>query len=157
MTLHILGIDPDPDLIQPSRQSLLLAAQACSETATNKSQLSQKLDALRGIMPVKRSRLLNFLPLHLLDSIEKDVERLVVDANSPDQFWKSAGDILIDIVNDQPNIGQPVQDNIAAGGDIEIAAHNEPGRVTLTLVRPSGQRQLLFDNRRQTLTHRAAA
>jgi hypothetical protein len=74
-----------------------------------------------------------------------------------EQFWTSAGDILIDLANIQSHIGQTVDDVIAAGGDIEITAHNEPDTITVTLVEPSGLRQVLFDNRVQTLRHQAAA
>ena len=83
-----------------------------------------------------------------------------IDKN-PDQardlFWTSAGDILIDLANIQSHIGQAVYDVIAAGGDIEITAHNEPDTITVTLVKPTGSRQVLFDNRRPTLEHRKAA
>ena len=88
--------------------------------------------------------------LHIL-GIDKD------PALAQDQFWTSAGNVLIDIVNDQSSIGQAVHAVIAAGGDIEITAHNEPGRITVTLIEPSGLRQVLFDNRRQTVTHQKAA
>jgi hypothetical protein len=40
-------------------------------------------------------------------------------------------------VNKQPEMGKRIHDVIAAGGDIEIAAHNELTRVTIRSVRPS--------------------
>jgi hypothetical protein len=80
-----------------------------------------------------------------------------IDANPSDQFWTSAGDVLIDIANVQSSIAQVVHDVVAAGGDVEITAHNEPDSITVTLVEPSGLRQVLFDNRRPTIAHQKAA
>ena len=60
------------------------------------------------------------MTLHII-GIDKDPD-LAQHANPSDQFWTSAGDILIDIVNDQPTIGQAVHSVIAAGGDVEITA-----------------------------------
>ena len=157
MVLNIKGIDQDPELAQPSRQNLLQAAEACSARAASKSQFLQKLDALRGIIPIKKTRLLNFLPFNLLDIIREDAERLMVDGNAHDHFWKSAGDVLIKIVNDHPSIGYSIQAVIAAGGDVEITAHNEVGKITLTVALPTRQRQILFDNRGQAITHQSAA
>ena len=94
--------------------------------------------------------------LHIL-GIEKESPdhalRWMRDLNPSDQFWISAGNILIDIVNDQSSLGQAVQAVIAAGGDIEITAHNEHGRITVALVAPSGLRHVVFDNRKRTSTH----
>jgi hypothetical protein len=157
MTLNILSIDEDSDRTQPSRQCLLQAAEACSSTATSVSQLLLKLDALRGIMPVEKRRWLDFLPIKLLDSIRGDAERLTQDANPSARFWTSAGDMLVNIVNVKPTIGQALDAAIAAGGDIEITAHNEPGRITVTSVEPSGLRQVLFDYGRQTSQPQNAA
>jgi hypothetical protein len=87
--------------------------------------------------------------LHIL-GIDQDPDqtlRLMKDVTPSDQFWTSAGSILIDVVNDQSFIGQAVDAVIAAGGDIEITAHNEPGRITVALVGPSGRRHVVFDNR----------
>jgi hypothetical protein len=116
MTLHIIGIDKDPDLAQPPRQNSVQAG-----------------------------------------SIRDDAERLMRHVNPSDQFWTSAGDILIDIVNDQPTIEQAVHTVIAAGGDVEITAHNEPDSITVTLVEPSGLRHVLFDNRKATIADQKAA
>jgi hypothetical protein len=90
------------------------------------------------------------MTLHII-GIDKDPDQ------ARDLFCTSAGDILIDLANIQSDIGQAVDDVVAAGGDIEITAHNEPGTITVTLVEPSGLRQVLFDNRRQTIEHRKAA
>jgi hypothetical protein len=81
-----------------------------------------------------------------------------IDPNlARDHFWTSASDVLIDVANVQAAIGQAVHDGVAAGGDIEVTAHNEPERITITLVEPSGARQILFDNARQTIAHQVAA
>jgi hypothetical protein len=90
------------------------------------------------------------MTLHII-GIDKDPNRAC------DQFWTSAGDLLIDIANAQSYIGEAVHTVIAAGGDIEITAHNGPDTITVTLVEPSGLRQVLFDNRTQTIEHRKAA
>jgi len=156
MSLNIVGVDQDPDS-QPSPQSLLRAAKACSVIARDKSQLLQKIDGLKSIMPVERARGLDYLPFKLLDSIREDAQRLVRDVAAGDQFWSSAGDILIDIVNARSSIGQAVHAVIAAGGDIEITAHNEPGRISLTLVEQSGARKVLLDTRRPAITHQKVA
>jgi hypothetical protein len=70
------------------------------------------------------------------------------DVNPSDHFWTVACNILIDIVNDRFFLGQAVHAVIAAGGDIEVTAHNEPGRITVALVAPSGLRQVVFDNKK---------
>jgi len=157
MTLHIIGIDQDPDSAQPSPQSLLRAAKACSATAGSKSQLLQKLDALKSILPVQKTGTHEGLPFKLLDSIRDDAERLTSGDSLADQFWANAENLLIDIVNVRSSIGQAIHAVIAAGGDIEIAAHNEPGRISLTLVEPSGLRKVLFNNKSHPITHQNAA
>jgi hypothetical protein len=90
MTLHIIGIDQDPDSAQPSPQSLLRAAKACSVTAGSKSQLLQKLDALKSILPVQKTGTHDGLPFKLLDSIRDDAERLTRGDSLTDQFWANA-------------------------------------------------------------------
>ena len=81
-----------------------------------------------------------------------------IDADPPtDRFWTSAGDLLSGIVGVQPTYAEAVHAVIAEGGDVEIAAHNEPNRITVTLVEPSGLRQVVFDNSRQTITQQKAA
>ena len=81
-----------------------------------------------------------------------------IDADPPTgQFWKSAADLLSGIVRVQPTYAQAIHAVIAAGGDIEITAHNEPDRITVTLVESSGLRQVVFDNSRQKITHQKAA
>jgi hypothetical protein len=89
--------------------------------------------------------------LHIL-GIDKDgadhALRLMRDVNPRDQFWTVACSTLVDIVNDRSFLGQAVHAVIAAGGDVEVTAHNEPGRITVALVGPSGLRQIVFDNRK---------
>ena len=81
-----------------------------------------------------------------------------IDADPPtDRFWKSAGDLLNSIVRVQLTYAQAVNAVIAGGGDIEITAHNEPDRITVTLVEASGLRHVVFDNSRQTITRQKAA
>ena len=81
-----------------------------------------------------------------------------IDADPPtDRFWTSAGDLLSGIVSVQPTYAQAIQAVIAGGGDIEITAHNDPDRITVTLVEASGLRQVVFDNSRQTITRQKAA
>ena len=81
-----------------------------------------------------------------------------IDADPPtDQFWTSAGNLLSSIVRVQPTYAQAINAVIAGGGDIEITAHNDPDRITVTLVEASGLRHVVFDNSRQTITHQKAA
>jgi len=81
-----------------------------------------------------------------------------IDADPPtDRFWTSAGDLLSSIVSVQPTYAQAIHAVIARGGDIEITAHNEPDRITVTLVEASGLRHVVFDNSRQTITQQKAA
>ena len=83
---------------------------------------------------------------------------LGIEADPPtNRFWKSAGDLLSSIVDVQPINAQAIQAVIAGGGDIEITAHNEPDRITVTLVESSGLRRVLFDNNGQTITDQKAA
>jgi len=88
--------------------------------------------------------------LHILGIDKDDPGRAlrVRDVNRSNQFWTVAGGILIDVVNEQSFLGQAVHAVIAAGGDIEVTAHNEPGRITVALVGPSGLRQVVFDNKK---------
>ena len=85
----------------------------------SKSQLLQKLDALRRILPVQKTSTYDDLPFKLLDSIRDDTEPLTTDDTLRDQFWANAENLLIDIVNVRSSIGQAVDAVIAAGGDID--------------------------------------
>ena len=71
--------------------------------------------------------------------------------NPIDQFWTAAGDVLIEIAKRQPHIQQVVDFVIAAGGDIEITAHNQDGRISVVLAGPSGLRHLVHADARQLL------
>ena len=75
--------------------------------------------------------------------------------NPSDQFWRAAANVLIQIAEVQPKIGQAV-DAVIGDGAIEITAHNQAGRITVTLVEASGLRHVLFDVR-QTSDHQSAA
>jgi hypothetical protein len=73
------------------------------------------------------------------------------EANPINQFWMAAGDVLIEIVKRQPDI-QPILDAVIdAGGDIEIAAHNQAGKISLALAEPSGLQYELLADARQLL------
>src|SRR6478672_12823962 len=76
--------------------------------------------------------------------------------NPSDQFRTAATHVLIQIAEVQPKIGQAVDAVIGDGGDLEITAHNQAGRITVTLVEASGLRHVLFDVR-QTSDHQSAA
>ena len=81
-----------------------------------------------------------------------------IDADPPtDRFWASAGNLLSSIVRVQPIYAQAINAVIAGGGDIEITAHNDPDRITVTLVEASGLRHVVFDNSKQTITQQKAA
>ena len=55
------------------------------------------------------------------------------DSTNPvDQFWTAAEHVLIQIARVQPKIGQAVDSVIDDGGDIEITAHNQAGRITVS-------------------------
>src|SRR5262245_13707282 len=96
--------------------------------------------------------------LHIL-GIDRDADpelnssQTTQSENPDDLFWVSASDILIHMANARPSLGEAVQATIASGGDVEITAHNEPGRVSLTLVDRSGARKLLFDNRQRPVAY----
>lgn len=66
-----------------------------------------------------------------------------------DQFWTAAGDVLIELVNRQPDIQKMIDPVVDAGGDIEITAHNRAGRISLTLAGPSGLRHVVFTDAQQ--------
>ena len=76
--------------------------------------------------------------------------------NPSDQFWTAAANVLIQIAEVQPKIGQAVDAVIDDGGDIEITAHNQADRITVTLVEASGLRHIWFDNR-EAIDHKIAA
>jgi hypothetical protein len=70
-----------------------------------------------------------------------------LDANLLGQFWTSAADVFIEIVKSQdPEVRQSIDRSISCGGDVEITAHNQAGRITVTLIQDSGQRHVIFDD-----------
>ena len=82
---------------------------------------------------------------------------LGIDADPPTQrFWTSAGDLLSSLVSVQPTYAQAIHAVIAEGGDVEITAHNEPDRITVTLVESSGLRQVVRRVRQQRAGRRAS-
>ena len=82
---------------------------------------------------------------------ESDDPQPACKANPIDQFWMAAGDVLIEIVKRQPDI-QPILDAVIdAGGDIEIVAHNQAGKISFALAEPSGLRHVLLADARQLL------
>jgi hypothetical protein len=71
--------------------------------------------------------------------------------NPIDQFWTAAGDILIEVVNRQPPLRTMVERVINAGGDIQITAHNQAGRISVALSGPSGLQHIVLADARQML------
>ena len=70
-----------------------------------------------------------------------------LDANLLGQFWTSAADVFVEIVKSQDaELRQSIDRSISCGGDIEITAHNQAGRITVTLIEESGQRHVIFDD-----------
>jgi hypothetical protein len=83
---------------------------------------------------------------------------LGIDADPPIyRFWTSAGDLLSSLVGVQPTYAQAIHAIVAEGGDVEIAAHNEPDRITVTLVESSGLRRVVFDNSEHAVAHQKSA
>ena len=70
------------------------------------------------------------MTLHILGIAveETDNQQPECKANPVDQFWLAASDVLIEIVQRQPDIRPMIDAAIDMGGDIEITAHNEGGR-----------------------------
>ena len=71
--------------------------------------------------------------------------------NTIDQFWIAAGDVLIEVVNRQPPLRTMVERVINAGGDIQITAHNQAGRISVALSGPSGLQHIVLADARQML------
>ena len=71
--------------------------------------------------------------------------------NPVDQFWAAAGDILIEIVRREPGIQRIIHPVIDAGGDIEVTAHNQAGKISVTLAGPSGLRHVVLADARQLM------
>lgn len=82
---------------------------------------------------------------------EPDEPRPAHKISPVDQFWTAAGDVLIEVVNRQPPIRTMVERVIDAGGDIQITAHNQAGRISVTLAGPSGLQHIVLADARQML------
>jgi hypothetical protein len=82
---------------------------------------------------------------------EPDERRPPHKLNPIDQFWTAAGDVLIEVVNRQPPIRTMVERVINAGGDIQITAHNQAGRISVALAGPSGLQHIVLADARQML------
>ena len=86
------------------------------------------------------------MTLHILGIAveEADNQQPECKANPIDQFWLAASDVLIEIVQRQPDIQPIIDAAIDAGGDIEITAHNQGGKISFALEEPSGLRHVLL-------------
>ena len=91
------------------------------------------------------------LHIHGIAVEEADNQQPERKANSVDQFWLAASDVLIEIVQCQPDIQQIIDAALDAGGDIEITAHNQGGKISFALADPSGVRHVLLADARQLL------
>jgi hypothetical protein len=92
------------------------------------------------------------MTLNLLGiAVEDDVPQPAGKANPIDQFWIAACEVFTEIVKRRPDIQTVVGSVIDAGGDIEITAHNQPGRISLALADSSGDRHVVLDDARQVL------
>jgi hypothetical protein len=93
------------------------------------------------------------MTLHILGIAvdEIDNQQPECKANPVDQFWLAASDVLIEIVQRQPDIQPIIDAAIDAGGDIEITAHNQGGKISFALAEPSGLRHVLLADASQLL------
>jgi hypothetical protein len=82
---------------------------------------------------------------------QTDNQQLEYKANPVDQFWLAASDVLVEIVQRQPDIQPIIEAAIDAGGDIEITAHNQGGKISFALAEPSGLRHVVLADARQLL------
>jgi hypothetical protein len=82
---------------------------------------------------------------------EPDDSKPACKTNPIDQFWMAASNVLIEIVQRQPDIQPIIDAAIDAGGDIEITAHNQGGKISFALAEPSGLRHVLLADARQLL------
>ena len=96
------------------------------------------------------------MTLHILGIAveETDNQQPECKANLVDQFWLAAGDVLIEIVQRHPDIRPIIDAVIDMGGDIEITAHNQGGKISFALAEPSGLRHVLLADARQLLQPR---
>src|SRR6188768_2413236 len=93
-------------------------------------RLGATLEGLGAYLIVLRKRFA--MTLHILGIAveEADNQQPECKANPIDQFWLAASDVLIEIVQRQPQIQPIIDAAIDAGGDIEITAHNQGGKIS---------------------------
>ena len=84
-------------------------------------------------------------------AVEDDAPQPACKPNPIDQFWLAGCEVFTEIVKRRPDIQAVVNSVIDAGGDIEITAHNQPGKISLTLADSSGDRHVVLDDARQVL------
>jgi hypothetical protein len=93
------------------------------------------------------------MTLNILGIAVEDDPQAASKANPIDQFWTAACEVLTEIVKRRPDIQTVVSSVIDAGGDIEITAHNQPRKISLSLADSSGDRHVVLDDARQVLEH----
>jgi hypothetical protein len=86
-------------------------------------------------------------------AVEEDAPQPASQSNPLDRFWIAACEVFTEIVKRHPDIQTVVGSVIDAGGDIEITAHNQPRKISLTLADSSGDRHVLLEDARQVLRH----
>ena len=100
---------------------------------------------------VLRKRFAMTLHIHSIAVEDADNQQSECTANPVDQFWMAASDVLIEIVQRQPDIQPIIDAALEAGGDIEITAHNQGGKISFALADPSGLRHVLLADAAQLL------
>jgi len=109
------------------------------------------MESLGPYLIVLRKRFAMTLNILGIAVEEADNQQPECKANPIDQFWLAASDVLIEIVQRQPQIQPIIDAAIDAGGDIEITAHNQGGKISFALAEPSGLRHVLLADARQLL------
>jgi hypothetical protein len=97
-------------------------------------------------MPPALAMTLNILGIAVEDDPPPTCKRDPIN-----QFWIAACEVFTEIVKRRPDIQEVVGWVIDAGGDIEITAHNQAGKISLTLADSSGDRQVVLEDARQLL------
>jgi len=109
------------------------------------------MESLGPYLIVLRKRFAMTLNILGIAVEEADNQQPECKANPIDQFWLAASDVLIEIVQRQPQIQPIIDAAIDSGGDIEITAHNQGGKISFALAEPSGLRHVLLADARQLL------
>jgi hypothetical protein len=86
-------------------------------------------------------------------AVEEDASQPDRQSNPIDQFWIAACEVFTEIVKRRPDIQTIVGSVVDSGGDIEITAHNQPGKISLTLADSSGDRHVVLEDVRQVLQY----